>query len=299
MADKVQKQIVTTEALYDSLLIQIGDTLESGRKTAAVRVNETIVETYWQIGKYIVEFEQAGNEKAEYGSETLKKLSKDLSIRYGDGFSLSNITKMRKLYQVFPILQTLSAKLSWSHYVELLKIDDPLERSFYLKECEQENWGVRELRRQMKSMLFQRLVLSKDKAEVLRLSEDGQIIEKAEDVIKDPYIFEFTGLPQLPVYKEGDLEDALINNLSTFLLELGKGFTYVGRQQRINIGGRIYKNRSCVLPPYSEMLCPDRLEAWRSTTRRYWADESVFELLPGRDEYRRGYRTNRNRARCL
>ena len=215
MADKVQKQIVTTEALYDSLLIQIGDTLESGRKTAAVRVNETIVETYWQIGKYIVEFEQAGNEKAEYGSETLKKLSKDLSIRYGDGFSLSNITKMRKLYQVFPILQTLSAKLSWSHYVELLKIDDPLERSFYLKECEQENWGVRELRRQMKSMLFQS--------------------------IKDPYIFEFTGLPQLPVYKEGDLEDALINNLSTFLLELGKGFTYVGRQQRINIGGRIYK----------------------------------------------------------
>ena len=241
MADKVQKQIVTTEALYDSLLIQIGDTLESGRKTAAVRVNETIVETYWQIGKYIVEFEQAGNEKAEYGSETLKKLSKDLSIRYGDGFSLSNITKMRKLYQVFPILQTLSAKLSWSHYVELLKIDDPLERSFYLKECEQENWGVRELRRQMKSMLFQRLVLSKDKAEVLRLSEDGQIIEKAEDVIQDAYIFEFTGLPQLPVYKEGDLEDALINNLSTFLLELGKGFTYVGRQQRINIGGRIYK----------------------------------------------------------
>lgn len=241
MTDKNQGQMAAADPLYNSLLAQIGETLESGRKTAAARVNETIVETYWQIGKYIVEFEQAGNEKAEYGSETLKKLSKDLTIRYGNGFGLSNITKMRKLYQAYPILQTLSAKLSWSHYVELLKIDDPLERSFYLKECEQENWGVRELRRQMKSMLFQRLALSKDKAEVMKLSEEGQIIEKAEDVIKDPYIFEFTGLPQLPVYKEGDLENALIDNLSTFLLELGKGFTYVGRQQRINIGGRIYK----------------------------------------------------------
>ena len=211
------------------------------RKKAASRINEAIVETYWIIGKYIVDFEQAGNEKAEYGSETLKRLSKDLTLRYGNGFGLSNVTKMRKLYQAYPILQTLSAKLSWSHYVELLKIDDPLERSFYLKECEQENWGVRELRRQMRSMLFQRLALSKDKKEVLRLSEEGQVIEKPEDIIKDPYIFEFTGLPQLPVYKEGDLEKALIDNISKFLLELGKGFAFMGRQQRINIGGRIFK----------------------------------------------------------
>ena len=148
---------------------------------------------------------------------------------------------MRQLYTAFPIFATVSQKLSWSHYVELLKIDDPLERSFYLKECEQENWGVRELRRQMQSMLFQRLALSKNKNEVLRLSEEGQVIEKPEDIIKDPYIFEFTGLPQLPVYKEGDLEDALIDNISTFLLELGKGFAFIGRQQRINIGGRIFK----------------------------------------------------------
>lgn len=241
MTDKNQENLITADTLYKSLLTQIGETLESGRKTAAARVNETIVETYWQIGKHIVEFEQAGNEKAEYGSETLKKLSKDLTIRYGNGFGLSNLYRMRQLYNAFPIFATVSQKLSWSHYVELLKIEDPLERSFYLKECEQENWGVRELRRQMKSMLFQRLALSKDKAQVMKLSEEGQIIEKAEDVIKDPYIFEFTGLPQLPVYKEGDLENALIDNLSTFLLELGKGFTYVGRQQRINIGGRIYK----------------------------------------------------------
>ena len=231
----------TNGSSYDSLLAHIGEALESGRKKAASRINEAIVETYWIIGKYIVDFEQAGNEKAEYGSETLKRLSKDLTLRYGNGFGLSNVTKMRKLYQAYPILQTLSAKLSWSHYVELLKIDDPLERSFYLKECEQENWGVRELRRQMRSMLFQRLALRKEKKEVLRLSEEGQVIEKPEDIIKDPYIFEFTGLPQLPVYKEGDLEKALIDNISKFLLELGKGFAFMGRQQRINIGGRIFK----------------------------------------------------------
>ena len=170
-----------------------------------------------------------------------KRLSRDLTERYGNSFGMSNINKMRKFYSLYPILQTVSAKLSWSHYVELLKIEDSMERSFYLKECEQENWGVRELRRQMKSMLFQRLVLSKDKTEVIRLSTAGQVVEKAEDILKDPYVFEFVGLPELPVYKEGDLENALVNNLSQFLLELGKGFTYVGRQQKINIGGRIYK----------------------------------------------------------
>jgi len=231
----------TIDSSYNSLLAHIGEALEYGRKKAVSRINESIVETYWTIGKYIVDFEQAGNEKAEYGSETLKRLSKDLIIRYGNGFGLSNVYRMRQLYTAFPIFATVSQKLSWSHYVELLKIADPLERSFYLKECEQENWGVRELRRQMQSMLFQRLALSKNKNEVLRLSEQGQVIEKPEDLIKDPYIFEFTGLPQLPVYKEGDLEDALIDNISTFLLELGKGFAFIGRQQRINIGGRIFK----------------------------------------------------------
>ena len=231
----------TIDSSYNSLLAHICEALEYGRKKAVSRINESIVETYWTIGKYIVDFEQAGNEKAEYGSETLKRLSKDLIIRYGNGFGLSNVYRMRQLYTAFPIFATVSQKLSWSHYVELLKIADPLERSFYLKECEQENWGVRELRRQMQSMLFQRLALSKNKNEVLRLSEQGQVIEKPEDIIKDPYIFEFTGLPQLPVYKEGDLEDALIDNISTFLLELGKGFAFIGRQQRINIGGRIFK----------------------------------------------------------
>ena len=226
---------------YGELIRNIGFLLETGKKQAVSAVNQAMVRTYWEIGKHIVEYEQAGNEKAEYGSETLKRLSRDLTERYGNGFGMSNINKMRKFYSLYPILQTVSAKLSWSHYVELLKIEDYMERSFYLKECEQENWGVRELRRQMKSMLFQRLVLSKEKTEVIRLSTEGQVVEKAEDILKDPYVFEFVGLPELPVYKEGDLENALVDNLSQFLLELGKGFTYVGRQQKINIGGRIYK----------------------------------------------------------
>lgn len=226
---------------YGQLIRNIGSLLETGKKQAVSAVNQAMVRTYWEIGKHIVEYEQAGNEKAEYGSETLKRLSRDLTERYGNGFGMSNINKMRKFYSLYPILQTVSAKLSWSHYVELLKIEDYMERSFYLKECEQENWGVRELRRQMKSMLFQRLVLSKEKTEVIWLSTEGQVVEKAEDILKDPYVFEFVGLPELPVYKEGDLENALVDNLSQFLLELGKGFTYVGRQRKINIGGRIYK----------------------------------------------------------
>ena len=219
----------------------IGIALNNGRQKAVNQVNQAIVETNWNIGRYIVEYEQAGHEKAEYGSETLKMLARDLTNQFVAGFSRSNISRMRQLYLSYPKCATLSHKLSWSHYVELLKIDDPQERSFYLRECEQENWGVRELKRQMKSMLFQRLVLSKNKDEVMRLAQQGQIIEKPEDIVKDPYVFEFVGLPELPVYKEGNLETALINNLSQFLLELGKGFTYVGRQQRINIGGRIFK----------------------------------------------------------
>ncbi|MCR4907459.1 MAG: PDDEXK nuclease domain-containing protein, partial [Lachnospiraceae bacterium] len=174
-------------------------------------------------------------------SDVLNTLSRDLTDRFGKGFSRSNVFYIRKLYLTYEKVQTLSELLSWSHYIELLKIEDPLERSFYEKECVSSRWGVRELKRQMKSMLFQRIALSKDKDEVLKLAKEGQVIEKPEDILKEPYVFEFTGLPQLPVYDEGDLEEALVNNLSQFFLELGKGFTYVGRQQKMVIGGRTYK----------------------------------------------------------
>ena len=200
-----------------------------------------MVHSYWEIGQYIIEYEQKGHSKAEYGSEVLKRLSRDLTDRYGKGFSRSNVFYMRKRYATYPELGQLSSILSWSHYVELMKLDDDLERSFYEKECESEHWGVRELKRQMKSMLFHRIALSSDKNEVMRLAKEGQVIEKPEDILKEPYVFEFTGLPQLPVYDEGDLEESLVNNLSQFFLELGKGFTYVGRQQKLVIAGRTYK----------------------------------------------------------
>ena len=225
---------------YKALLQHVGKTLESGRSKALAAVNSAAVATYWEIGRNIVEYEQAGSAKAEYGSELLRRLSRDLTEIYGKGFSHSNLIYMRKLFLAYPKSQTLSDFLSWSQYIELLKIDDPLERAFYEKEAESEHWGVRELKRQMKSMLFHRLALSSDREEVLRLAKEGEIIERPEDILREPYVFEFTGLPQLPVYTEGDLEEALVNNLSMFFLELGKGFTYVGRQQKIVIGGRTY-----------------------------------------------------------
>ena len=228
------------EAEYRQLIDNVGLALQCGRRKLASSVNATIVQTYWQIGKFIVEYEQHGNERAEYGSDLLNRLSRDLTLKYASGFSRSNVFYIRKLYLEYPKVQTLS-ELSWSHYIELLKIEDKSERSFYEKESVNAHWGVRELRRQLKSMLFHRLALSTDKDKAKQLSEKGQVIERPEDILKEPYVFEFAGLPQLPVCREGDIEDALVNNLGQFLLELGKGFAYIGRQQRIQIAGRIYQ----------------------------------------------------------
>ena len=234
-------QIAVGDSDYDELLRRVGDVIQKGRNSIAAAVNNTIVQSYWEIGQYIVEYEQKGHAKAEYGSDVLNRLSRDMTARFGKGFSRSNVFYMRKIYSIYPQLQQRSSLLSWSHYIELLKLDDELERSFYEKECESEHWGVRELKRQMKSMLFHRIALSSDKNEVMRLAREGQVIEKPEDILREPYVFEFTGLPQLPVYGEDDLEEALVSHLSQFFLELGKGFTYVGRQQKLVIAGRTYK----------------------------------------------------------
>lgn len=225
---------------YQHLVEGIGTLLAEGRKNAAYAINSVMVDTYWHIGQYIVEYEQKGNERAVYGSELINRLSHDLMERYGKGFGKSNLLYIRKLYITFPISGTLSHLLSWSHYYEILKADDPLEINFYIKQCENEHWSVRELKRQMKSMLFHRLALSTDKDGVLALAQKGQQLAKPEDVIRDPYVFDFVGLPDKPLYTEGQLEDALIKNLEEFLLELGKGFAFVGRQQRISIAGRHY-----------------------------------------------------------
>lgn len=233
---------------YVSLKQNIGFLLEKGREQAGRAVNTILLQTYWQIGHHIVEFEQKGKSKAEFGIELLDRLSKDLTLEYGKGFSRSNVFLMRKFYLTFPKIQTasgqliisetLSQKLSWSHYVEILKSDNELEMSFYIKECEKENWSVRELKRQMKSMLFHRIALSKDKEGLLELSRQGNEIQVANDIIKDPYVFEFLNIPQQHQYLEGELEDKLIQNLENFLLELGKGFAFIGRQYKITLANR-------------------------------------------------------------
>jgi len=179
------------QSKYNNLINDIGSLLERGKEQVAHSVNTILVQTYWLIGRHIVEFEQSGKEKAEYGTFLFESLSKDLTVRYGKGFSRANLLYMRKLYLNFPKSETLSNVLSWSHYFEILRSENELEISFYIKQTAKENWSVRELKRQMKSMLFHRLALSKDKKGVLELSKEGQEIQKADDILKDPYVLEF------------------------------------------------------------------------------------------------------------
>ncbi len=225
---------------YSKLLNNIGELLAQGRKTAMQAVNKILVKTYWKIGKHIVEYEQQGTEKAEYGSQLLNRLARDLKQRYGKGFSKSNIYMMRQFYLKYPKFQTLSGKLNWSIYCELLSVSDDLARSFYEQQCIRENWSVRELKRQINSSLFERVALSKDKNGVLKLSRQGIKIEAPEDIVKDPYVFEFLDFPEKENYSEQDLENQLINKLANFLMELGKGFAFIGRQYRITLNNTHY-----------------------------------------------------------
>ncbi|MDD4878081.1 MAG: PDDEXK nuclease domain-containing protein [Candidatus Nanoarchaeia archaeon] len=219
---------------YNGLVKDIGLLLEEGRRKALQSVNSIIVQTYWEIGRKIVEFEQSGEDKAKYGSGLLEMLSKNLRQKYGKGFSVDNLEYMRRFYTAFKNSETLSRKLSWSHYVEILAINDNLERAFYEKQCLEENWSVRELKRQIGSGLIHRILAGKKQNGILLLSQKGQALRKPEDIIKDPYVFEFLKLP--PSYSEKQLEDKIINNLQMFLLELGKGFSFVARQYRMQIG---------------------------------------------------------------
>ena len=224
-----------TNTKYNDLLETISSTLQSAKENAVKAINTELVKANWEIGKNIVEYEQLGNEKAEYGSALLTNLANDLKVKFGKGFSKSNIYLCRQFYIKFPIFQTVSGKLSWSHYSELLTISDELSRKFYEQQTIKENWSFREMKRQIDSALFQRLALSKDKNAILALSEKGQEIQKASDIIKDPYIFEFLELQKGSFIKERGLEKKLIENLQKFLLELGKGFTFVSKQYKITI----------------------------------------------------------------
>jgi hypothetical protein len=175
---------------YQALLGQISATYTQGRLRATQAVNQELIQTYWAIGQYIVEFEQSGQRKAIYGKGLLTKLTKDLSTRHGKGFSRSNIIRFRQFYLAYPKGATVSHLLSWSHVVELLKIEDPLERSFYENQSMREKWSVRELVRQKNTGLFLRLAAGKDREGILKLSQQGQVIETATDLLRDPYVFE-------------------------------------------------------------------------------------------------------------
>ncbi len=223
----------------DQKLNQLADNITSlvnETKSHLVQViNTTMVVTYWNIGRYIVEFEQHGDAKAQYGTALLSSLAKILRAKLGKGYSRPNLNNMRKFYLLYPNCQTVSDKLSWSHICELITIDDELERNFYEKECIVSRWNVRSLRRQMDSALYLRLAASKDKEGILQLAQKGVVIQYPEDIIKDTYTLEFLGLPEKELYNERDLEQRLIDNLQTFLLELGKGFAFIGRQYSLTI----------------------------------------------------------------
>ncbi|MBI4980481.1 DUF1016 domain-containing protein [Candidatus Woesearchaeota archaeon] len=229
------KELIPTEEEYNSLISSIGLLLEKARQKTFYQINQTLVQTYWEIGKRIVEYEQKGKEKAEYGSKLLDKISQDLKLRYGKGFSRSNTYLMRFFFTKYPKIQTASGKLSWSHYCELLNVSDDLSRSFYEKQCLNEKWSVRELSRQINSMLFERLALGKDKNKVLALSTKGQSVSSPKDMVKDPYVLEFLGISQEHELTEKEFEQKIIDNLQMFLLELGKGFTFVARQYRLTL----------------------------------------------------------------
>jgi len=254
------KSIKATEknVLYDKITML----LQQARTSIVQTVNRTMVLTYFEIGRLIVEEEQKGNKRAEYGKKLLKELSKRLVAEFGRGFSDTNLKQMRQFYLSYSIRQTVSDhsngtleprsgktnlipeesfKLSWSHYLVLMRIENIEERNFYEIEAINNNWGIRELKRQFNTALYERLSLSRDEKGIKRLSEKGQILEKPQDALNDPYVLEFIGLPEETTYSESDLERKLIDKLEHFLLELGKGFTFVGRQVRFTFDDEHYR----------------------------------------------------------
>ena len=262
-----------------AIFLQVAELLQNARQQVLRTVNSTMTLTYFEIGRIIVEEEQNGKDRAEYGKKLLKSLSQQLTKEFGKGFSIRNLEFIRKFYLTYSNSEALTRileiqkkqslteefkyqktqslisfsdksitkslisffKLTWTHYIFLIRIDDERERRFYEIESEKHNWSVRELKRQYDSALYTRLALSRDKEGILKLSEQGQIIEEPKDLIKDPYILEFLGLPELHQYSESQLEEEIINKLEHFLLELGHGFTFVARQNRITFDDKHFR----------------------------------------------------------
>ncbi len=225
--------VYNLETVYSS----IKDVLIKARKTAFRAINFAMVQAYREIGRIIVEEEQHGKDRAEYGKSLIQNLSKRLTIDFGKGFTPTNLKYFRQFYLTFQISHSLRDELTWTHYRFLLKIDNPDARNFYMIESINNNWSTRELERQINSLLFERIALSKEKDAVKELSTKGQIIQEPADIIKDPYILEFLGLKENKAYLEKDLERALLDKLQEFMMELGKGFCFVARQKRITVEG--------------------------------------------------------------
>lgn len=234
----MENNLLNNEALVN----EIASIITNARNNVAKQVNNELLNAYWNIGRVIVE-DELKNNRGEYGKKQLLAISKNLTNKFGKGFSQSNLYNMKMFYTKYPIFQSVTGKLSWTHYCELLYISDDDKRSFYEKEAINANWSVRELKRQISSSLFERLLLSNgetNKKKVLELALKGNEIAKPEDIVKDPYVFEFLGLPENKPMMESDLEEALVRQIEKFLLELGKGFMFVGTQQRVTFGNTHY-----------------------------------------------------------
>lgn len=218
----------------NNIFDNIKELVISSRNKVYQTVNTEMLNLYWNIGKAIMEIQQ-GDKRASYGDALLEKLSQKLTDEFGKGFSKRNLERMRKFYIYFPIATTVSSQLSWSHYLELIKIEENAKRNFYKNEAINSKWSVRELQRQRDSLLYERLTLSTDKEKILELSEKGQILKTSRDLVKDPFVLEFLDIKENTDYLESDLEKNIIEHLKDFLLELGKGFTYVGNQVRLTL----------------------------------------------------------------
>lgn len=230
----MDNKLIDNNYNIDSLFDNIKDMVINSRNRVYSAVNTEMLNLYWNIGKVIMEIQQ-GDERAAYGDAVLEKLSQRLTNEFGKGFSIINLRRMRKFYCLFPIRSTVLNELSWSHYLELIKIEENPKRKFYMKECINSRWSVRELERQIGSLLYERLVLSANKQKVLELAEKGHELKTSKDLVKDPFVLEFLDIKENTEYLESDLEKNILEHLKEFLLELGKGFMFVGSQVRLTL----------------------------------------------------------------
>lgn len=230
----MNKTITIKNNETNELFFDIKSLIEDSRSRVYKTVNIEMINLYWNIGKIIVE-KQNGQDRAKYVDYIIENLSNQLTNEFGKGFSVRNLKRMRKLYLCYPKRTTLLPQLTWSHYLEFIKIEDEAKRNFYKNECINSNWDVRELQRQRTTLLYERIANSKDKSKLLELSTKGHSLYENKDIIKDPFVLEFLDIKENTNYLESDLERNILEHLKEFMLELGKGFTFIGNQVRITI----------------------------------------------------------------